>query len=146
MKSRNRLVLAVAVLGAASLPAHAAEPTLYERLGGMPAIRAVVDGLLSHILKDERVNGWFGWASNPGAAAGYKASLADFVCQAAGGPCKYGGPDLKSVHRGMAITGEAFHSVVEDLTATLEELKVPAAEKSELLRLLAPLQAQIVER
>jgi truncated hemoglobin YjbI len=46
----------------------------------------------------------------------------------------------------MAITPEAFNSVVEDLTAALDQLKVPAAEKNELLGLLAPLQGQIVEQ
>ena len=146
MKTGIRAMLAVSVLGAASLPASAAEPALYERLGGMPAVRAVVDGLLNRMVQDTRVNAWFGWAANPSAAAAYKASLADFVCQATGGPCKYGGPDLKNVHSGMGITKEAFDSVVEDLTAALDELKVPASEKNELLGLLAPLQAQIVER
>lgn len=143
MKTTTGLVLAVtAVLCGSSV--RAAEPPLYERLGGMPAIRAVVDGLLDRIQKDDRVNGWFGWAAQPQAAASYKASLADFVCQASGGPCKYRGPDLKSVHTGMAITQEAFHSVVEDLTAVLDQFKVPVAEKNELLGLLAPLQDQIV--
>ena len=136
--------VAMAVVLGAGGSARAAEPSLYERLGGMPAIRAVVDGLLVRIQKDPRVNGWFGWAAQPRAAAAYKSSLADFVCQATGGPCKYGGPDLKSVHSGMAITPEAFRSVVEDLTAALDELKVPAPEKNQLLGLLAPLQDQIV--
>jgi len=44
----------------------------------------------------------------------------------------------------MGITKEAFDSVVEDLTAALDELKVPVGEKNELLGMLAPLQAQIV--
>ena len=145
MKRTTGLALATIALVGAGFRARAAEPALYERLGGMPAIRAVVDGLLDHILKDDRVNEWFGWAASPQAAASYKASLADFVCQAAGGPCKYRGPALKSVHSGMGVTKEAFNSVVEDLTATLDELKVPTAEKNELLGLLAPLQAQIVE-
>ncbi|HSP68502.1 MAG TPA: group 1 truncated hemoglobin [Bryobacteraceae bacterium] len=144
MKRTTGLVLAVTAALCAGSSVRAAEPSLYERLGGMPAIRAVVDGLLDRIQKDDRVNGWFGWAAQPQAAASYKASLADFVCQASGGPCKYRGPDLKSVHTGMAITQEAFHSVVEDLTAVLDQLKVPAAEKNELLGLLAPLQGQIV--
>ena len=145
MKRTTGLALVVAVLGVSG-SLRAAGPPLYERLGGMPAIRAVVDGLLDRIQKDDRVNGWFGWAAQPQAAASYKASLADFVCQATGGPCKYQGPDLKSVHSGMAITPAAFSAVVEDLTVTLDQLKVPAAEKNELLGLLAPLQNQIVEQ
>ena len=126
--------------------ARAAEPSLYERLGGMPAIRAVVDGLLDRIQKDSRINAWFGFAAHPQSAASYKASLADIVCQATGGPCKYRGPDLKTVHTGMAITLEAFNSVVEDLAAVLDQFKVPETEKNELLGLLAPLQSQIVEQ
>lgn len=145
MKQLTGLALAAMLLAGASFEARAAESPLYERLGGMPAIRAVVDGLLDHILKDDRVNQWFGWAATPQGAASYKAALADFVCQAAGGPCQYKGPDLKSVHAGMGITKGAFDSVVEDLTATLDQLHVPAAEKNELLKMLAPLQAQIVE-
>jgi hemoglobin len=144
MKRTTGLVLAGMAMVGASFQARAAEAPLYDRLGGMPAIRAVVDGLLDHILKDDRVKQWFGWAANPQRAASYKASLADFVCQAAGGPCQYRGPDLRSVHSGMGISKEAFNSVVEDLTATLDQLHVPATEKSELLGLLAPLQAQIV--
>jgi hemoglobin len=144
MKTTTGLALVVAAVLGASGKVSAAEPSLYERLGGMPAVRAVVDGLLVRIQKDERINGWFGWAAQPQAAAAYKSSLSDFVCQATGGPCKYSGPDLKSVHSGMAITPEAFHSVVEDLTAALDQLKVPASEKNELLGLLAPLQNQIV--
>ena len=151
MKKITGLILVMVVGLGASSGIRAAEPSsdqrpLYERLGGMPAIRAVVDGLLERIQKDNRINAWFGWAAQAGPAASYKASLSDFVCQATGGPCKYRGPDLKSIHRGMAITPEAFNSVVEDLTAAMDQLKVPAAEKNELLGLLAPLQGQIVEQ
>ena len=151
MKKTTGLALVFATILGAGSQVRAAEPSsnerpLYERLGGMPAIRAVVDGLLERIQKDNRINAWFGFAAYPQSAASYKASLADFVCQATGGPCKYRGPDLKTVHTGMAITPEAFNSVVEDLTAVLDQLKVPAAEKNELLGLLAPLQGQIVEQ
>jgi hypothetical protein len=77
---------------------------------------------------------------------GYRTNLADFVCQATGGPCEYKGLDLHTTHQGLHITRQAFQSVVEDLTATLDSLKVPEAEKNELLGMLAPLESQIVER
>jgi len=151
MKKTTGVALVLAAILGAGSDVRAAEPALnetplYERLGGMPAIRAVVDGLLDRIQKDNRINAWFGFAAHPQSAASYKASLADFVCQATGGPCKYRGPDLKTVHTGMAITPDAFKAVVEDLTTALDQLKVPAAEKNELLGLLAPLQSQIVEQ
>ena len=69
--------------------------SLYERLGGMPAIRSVVDDFVGRILADQRVNRWFAHAAaDPEEAAAYKAKLADFLCQGTGGPCKYTGADM----------------------------------------------------
>ena len=121
--------------------------TLYERLGGKPAINAVVDGLVARILADERINKWFAHAASDAEhATAYKAKLADFVCQATGGPCKYTGLDMMTAHKGRGVTPEAFASVVEDLTATLDQLKVPEKEKQQLLGLLGPLKPLVVQQ
>jgi hemoglobin len=140
-------ISAALFIGTLAIPAAAAQPkSLYERLGGMPAIRAVVDDLVSRILADDRVNRWFAHAANdPANAAAYKAALADFLCQGTGGPCKYGGPDMSAVHKGRGITSEAFDAVVEDLVATLNKLNVPAKEKSDVLAILKPMKTAIVE-
>jgi hemoglobin len=120
--------------------------SLYERLGGMPAIRAVVDDFVGRVLADERVNRWFAHAAaDPGEAAAYKAKLADFLCQGTGGPCKYMGADMAAAHRGRGVTEQAFQAVVEDLVATLDKLHVPEKEKSEVLAILAPLKTAIVQ-
>lgn len=120
--------------------------TLYERLGGRPAIQAVVDDLVARILADVRLNHWFAHAaSTPENAAAYKSKLADFICQATGGPCNYMGMDMEAAHKGRGITAEAFNAVVEDLVTTLDKLKVPEKEKSQLLGLLGPLQAAVVQ-
>jgi hemoglobin len=121
--------------------------SLYNRLGGMPAIQAVVDDLMARMLGDARVNRWFAHAAaDPERSNAYKAKLADFVCQATGGPCKYAGTDMVAAHKGRGITAEAFNSVVEDLTATLDKLKVPDKEKQQLLGLLAPLKSAVVQQ
>jgi hemoglobin len=111
----------------------------------MPSIRAVVDDFVARILGDNRVNQWFAHAaSDPASAAAYKAKLADFLCQGTGGPCKYGGADLVSAHKGRGVTGEAFEAVVEDLVATLARFNVPEKEKAELLATLGPMRSAIV--
>ena len=143
------LVVGVAVVGtsAAAAQAPAAGKSLYERLGGMPAITAVTSGLVDRILADNRINAWFAHAAaSKDEAVRYKASLAEFVCQSVGGPCTYKGPDMVAAHKGRGVTSGAFDAVVEDLTAVLDELKVPAPEKAELLQALAPLKSQIVQR
>lgn len=115
--------------------------SLFDRLGGMPAIEAVVADFMGNVAADERVNA-------PFAVADLKLvqrRLVEFVCVATGGPCKYGGRDMKAVHRGMGVTNAQFDALVGDLVKTLEKLKVPEKEKSELLGALGPLREQIVE-
>jgi hemoglobin len=135
-------------LGAVSgVRATEADASLYERLGGQPAVRAVTGGLVDRILLDSRVNKWFAHAaSSPENAAAYKAKLYDFVCQATGGPCQYSGRDMVTAHKGRAVTSDAFDAVVQDLVSVLETLKVPEKEKGELLGLLGPLKTSIVQK
>jgi len=143
------VAIGVAVLGVLPVAAQTAPASkpLYERLGGMPAITAVANGLVDRILADTRVNAWFAHAAaSKEEATRYKASLANFVCQSVGGPCTYTGPDMVAVHKGRRVTNAAFDAVVEDLTAVLDELKVPGGEKNELLGALAPLKSQIVQQ
>ncbi|MEP7308579.1 MAG: group 1 truncated hemoglobin [Acidobacteriota bacterium] len=143
--------LGVALLVAAGtvsgLRAAGVDASLYERLGGQPAVRAVTGGLVDRILSDSRVNKWFAHAgSSPENTAAYKTMLYAFVCQATGGPCQYTGRDMVTAHKGRAVTGEAFDAVVQDLIAVLDNLKVPAKEKGELLQILGPLKASIVQK
>jgi hemoglobin len=121
--------------------------TLYERLGGRPAIQAVVDDFVGRVVADDRVNKWFAHAAaDPAEAARYKLKLGDFICQTTGGPCHYTGTDLGTAHRGRGITSEAFDAVVDDLTATLEKLGAPEREKVQLLGMLAPMKSMVVQQ
>jgi hemoglobin len=151
MKSCRSLIGVAAIAVGVTAGLWAAESdrgvSLYERLGGMPAIRAVVDDLMVRILADARINQWFARAAaDPERAAAYKANLADLVCQATGGPCKYAGMDMVTAHQGRGVTVEAFNSMVEDIAASLDKLKVPEKERQQLLGLLAPLKAAVVQR
>ena len=148
-----RIVRSTALLGMAALiltaGAQAADvnKTLYERLGGQPAIRAVASELVDSILADSRVNKWFAHAAaSPANTAAYKAMLGDFLCQSTQGPCKYTGLDMTAAHKDRRVTGEAFDAVVQDLIAVLDKLKVPAKEKGEVLALLGPLKTVIVQK
>ena len=121
--------------------------SLYQRLGGMPAVQAVVDDFVTRVLADSRINKWFAHASStPENAAAYKAKLADFICQATGGPCTYTGPDMFTAHKGRGVTNDAFDAVVQDLVATLDKLRVPEREKSQLLGVLGPMKTAVVQQ
>jgi hemoglobin len=141
------MVGVAALLIAEGLRAEDAQKSLYERLGGRPAIRAVASRLVDRILIDSRVNKWFAHAaSSPARTAAYKSKLAEFLCQSTEGPCTYKGLDMTAAHKGRSATVEAFDAVVEDLLAVLDELKVPMQEKRDVLALLSPLRHVIVKK
>jgi len=131
---------ALAVMVAGCVQMGVKEKSLYERLGGLPAIQAVVDDFVANVAADTRINRRFANANIPLL----KKHLVDQVCEATDGPCKYTGRSMRETHRGMNITEAEFNALVEDLVKTLDKLKVPAKEKTELVLLLAPMKNDIV--
>jgi len=132
-------VVAFAVAGCAEQMAMKEKP-LYDRLGGLPAIQAVVDDFIGNVANDNRINKRFANANIPKL----KKNLVDQVCEATGGPCKYTGLSMKEAHKGMKITDAEFSALVEDLVKSLDKFKVPAKEKNELLTALAGMKNDIV--
>jgi len=114
--------------------------SLYERLGGKPAIAAVVDNLVGRVAQDDRINTRFANTD----ISHLRVLLVDQICQATGGPCTYAGRDMRTAHRNLHITMDEFNALVEDLSAALGELRVAAAEQQELLGALGGLKGDIV--
>jgi len=121
-------------------PKPAGGKSLYDRLGGQGAITAVVEEFVTRTTTDARIKERFFNTD----ATNLKKQLVDFVCQATGGPCKYGGRDMQTAHAGMDLVDEEFNALVEDLVGALDKFKVPEKEKSELLGALGPLKPQMV--
>lgn len=115
---------------------------LYERLGGKPAITAVVEDFVGRVAADDRINGKFANTDIPRL----KMLLVEQICQASGGPCSYTGRSMKATHAGMGVSKADFDALVGDLVATLNKFKVPEREKNELLGALAPMKKDIVEK
>ncbi len=116
------------------------DASLYDRLGGKPAITAVVDDFVGNVAGDARINKRFAKTDIPRL----KAMLVDQICAGTGGPCKYTGRDMATAHEGMNIRNEEFDALVEDLVKSLDKFKVPAREKGELLGVLGPMKGAIV--
>jgi hemoglobin len=117
------------------------ERSLYDRLGGLDAITAVVEAFRDRVGADDRINGKFARTD----MARLRKMLIDQVCEATGGPCSYRGRSMKEAHAGMRVTGGEFDALVEDLVATLNQFKVGKDEQDELLGVLGPLKPEIVE-
>jgi len=127
-------------LGACQSTMMAPQNSLYDRLGGQPAITAVVDDFVANVAADNRINSFFARTDIPRL----KKLLVEQICQATGGPCTYTGRSMQAAHKGMNITDAQFNALVEDLQKSLNKFKVPEKEQGDLLAVLGPMKPQIV--
>jgi hemoglobin len=143
---KNTLLTVLAGLLAIA-PLSQADDTLYKSLGGKKAITAVVGDFVGRVAADDRINSFFkATAADPKRLAMFKKNLVDQLCQAAGGPCKYKGKDMKTAHAGMGISSADFDALVQDLVASLDKFMVKEGDKQALLGVLGPMKKDIVEK
>jgi len=133
--------------------------SLYERLGGVFAIAAVVDRFSDEIIADPIAGQG---SSNPalrdwhlhqlGRLPGLKFMRTLWVCRVAGGPFEYAATrpgreplSLEEAHRGLHISPEEFDAVAAILARTLEEFHVPAEETGEVLAAFAAHKREVTE-
>jgi hemoglobin len=115
--------------------------SLYDRLGGLDMINALTESWVARVGGDDRANQKFVRTDIPRL----KKEVADQLCEATGGPCAYTGRSMRETHAGMRTTAGEFDVVMGHLDAALDELNIPKAEQDELVDLLRPMRADIVE-
>jgi len=127
------------------------EKSLYERLGGVFAIAAVVDHFSDAVVqnpivgktsKNPALREWH--TKNLGRLPGLKFMRTLWVCQITGGPFKFSPTKpgktelgLEEAHRNLKISPEEFDEVAAELGRSLDFAKVPAREKGEVLAAFA---------
>jgi hemoglobin len=97
--------------------------TLFEQLGGQPAVEAAVDIFYRKVLSDDRVSRFFEDVDMDRQRAKQKA----FLTMAFGGPHNYTGTDMRTGHArlvAMGLNDSHFDAVIELLGGTLSELGV----------------------
>jgi hemoglobin len=107
-----------------SSPGKAKPKTMYETLGGAPAIDAAVDIFYRRVLADAYIRPFFEGIDMVKQAAKQKA----FLTMVFGGPNKYTGKDMREGHRHlvkkMGLNDSHFDHVLAHLRSTLAELGV----------------------
>ncbi len=135
----------------ADKPVQTAEKSLYERLGGVFAIAAVVDHFSDAVVRNPIVGNtsqnptlrkWH--TKNLGRLPGLKFMRTLWVCDISGGPFKYSPTKpgktalgLEEAHRDLKISPKEFDEVAAELGRTLDFFKVAPREKGEVLAAFA---------
>jgi hemoglobin len=127
------------------------EKSLYERLGGVFAIAAVVDHFSDAVVKNPvvgqksknpRLREWH--TKNLERLPGLKFMRTLWVCNGAGGPFQFTATKpgatplgLEEAHRDLRISSAEFDAVAAELGRTLDVFKVPKREKAKVLAAFA---------
>jgi hemoglobin len=128
------------------------QPSLYDRLGGVNAISAVVDEFIGRVAVNPDMIRTFAplleevgrlGADSPRLNS-LRNNLIDQIGEASGGPQKYVGKDMVTAHAGMNITEVEFNSLAGDLSGALDKFNVPEMEKNQLMGVIGSLKPDIV--
>ena len=136
-----------------------AESSLYERLGGVFAIAAVVDRFSDALIENPIVGqgsdnpalrDWH--TNNLERLPGLKFMRTLWVCDVAGGPFEFTATEpgstplgLEEAHREFQITPAEFDEVAAELGRTLDSFGIPSKEKEEVLGAFAAHKAEVTE-
>lgn len=120
-------------------------PSLYERLGGAPAVDAAVDIFYRKVLQDERISRFFDDADMDRQSAKQKA----FLTMVFGGPNNYTGMDMRKGHAHLLQRGlndSHVDAVIELIGQTLQELGVPQGDIEEVAALANSVRDDVLSR
>jgi hemoglobin len=121
-------------------PADPEAVSLYDAIGGRPAVVAAVDVFYRRVLADPELSPFF----PGGVGERHRRYLATFLAEALGGPRRYRGPDIAEAHRGLRISGAHFALVAGHLDGTLDELGVPRHLTDQIIAIVAGLHDAVV--
>jgi hemoglobin len=114
--------------------------SIYDTIGGEPAVRAAVDDFYARVLADKQLAAFFTGTDLQRLKAHQRA----FIAAAIGGPEIYAGRDMASAHAALGIGDDDFDAVVGHLVGTLTALGVPEDTIGQIGRALTPLRGAIV--
>lgn len=120
--------------------------SLYDRLGGINAIGAVVLDFVERIVEDPVLN------ANPKlreahervTVGGFAYLITEFVAEAAGGPQQYSGRTMIDSHADLAITEPEWDAFMHSLDQSMFKFEVPARERAEVVAFMETFRADIV--
>lgn len=133
------LVFIFLISGCQTAPSN---PTLYQQLGGMPAIESIAGNFVYEIGYDQQIVKHFEETN----LDRFYGKMIEHLCMVTNGPCEYTGDSMQVVHEGMDISEAEFNRVVELLIHAMNRSEIPVRLQNQILARLAPLRGDIIYR
>lgn len=114
-------------------------PTLFDELGGEPALRKIIDRFVDRMFDDVMIGFFFRKASR----ARIKEKEYEFAAQHLGAEVQYTGRALEQAHRPHGIRASQFMRRLQILKETLEEFGVPPRVREHWLDHTTALMSQV---
>jgi hemoglobin len=116
--------------------------TVYQRMGGAPAVERFVDAVIARSIADPKVAPLFKDTDVPY----FRARLIEQVCEATGGGCEYTGLPMDEAHSGMAITDAEFDHFAGMAREALRDAAVPDDAAGEVMTFLGSLRGDVTNQ
>lgn len=120
--------------------------SLFNRLGGKPAVEAAVDLFYEKVLADNHINHFFDNIDMAKQRNHQKA----FLTYAFGGMENYTGRNMRDAHKRLVeeegLNDSHFDAVAGHLQSTLEDLNVPADLINEVMTIAASTRDDVLNR
>ncbi|HEX7671799.1 MAG TPA: group 1 truncated hemoglobin [Polyangiaceae bacterium] len=113
--------------------------SLFDQMGGEPALRAVIDRFIDRVFDDMMIGFFFRNASRERV----KAKEYEFAARHLGADLPYTGKSIRDAHAPHPIMGGQFNRRLQILRETLEEMGVPEPVRAHWLKHTEALRSQV---
>lgn len=140
MMQRLLLITALLACQASARAEGSPDDSIYQAFGGQPGLVKLMDDFVPRLMADPRLQPFFKDTN----LTNLKEQLVSQLCMVSGGPCKYAGADMKSVHADFEIRKGDFNALVEVLQQAMDAQGIAFRAQNRLLARLAPMHRDII--
>jgi hemoglobin len=119
--------------------------SLFERLGGSPGIKAIVDDLVAAHMENAVIGSRFRpYLETPDKVSSIKEHVCRFFEMGSGGPQNYQGKGMRGAHQGMNINEAELVAALDDTMMVLKKHGVDEQSQKDVLAIMWSLKGEVL--
>lgn len=119
--------------------------SLFERLGGAPAVKILVDDIVQRHMENPVISARFRpLLDTPERLETIKGHTRAFLEAGSGGSANYTGRAMRDAHRGMNVSETEFMAATDDILAAMRQHAIDESAQKDVLAILYSLKGEIL--